>query len=234
MAISFQRSGDDLMSRQTFHAFWRNASLSLFAVVILLGALEIGARILGAKPIYGGSASIFVEDPELLWRLRPNCDIVWRGRRAGINSFGFRSPEMEYATSPRPRILVIGDSVTYGDSVAPEVTYPNLLNDMLVPGTAVNAGVPGYGVIQSFGLLRRIWDSIDPDVVIFGYCLNDCHDDLVLTHHVFSKLRERKHFSAQPVSSQGFLMRSAFWSWVQKTRWKREQRSNTNLTSNVE
>lgn len=202
------------MRSMTFRTFWINTALSVAAVAVFLGALEIGARILGARPIYGGSASIFVEDRELLWRLRRNCNVVWRGHRAGINSMGLRSPEIDYAASPHPKILVIGDSITYGDGVATDETYPRRLEKRIDDATVINAGIPGYGTIQSFGLLERIGDHLAPDLVIYGYCLNDCHDDLILMRHHRAKYVEKRLLKVLPATAPAVLFRSAFWSWL--------------------
>lgn len=97
-----------------------------------------------------------------------------------INSRGLR--DREYAV-PKPqqvhRILVLGDSVTFGDGVKAEDTYPKQLEEILSgppdgpEAEVLNAGVRGYNTFQELTLLREAGLAYAPDTVIVGYVLND-------------------------------------------------------------
>lgn len=76
----------------------------------------------------------------------------------------------------RPRIVVLGDSLTYGEGIALNHTYPRVLADILShdhPVEVLNLGVRGA---QSEDiLLTALWalDQLQPDLVVYGMCLND-------------------------------------------------------------
>lgn len=97
-----------------------------------------------------------------------------------INSRGFRGPEV----SPEPppgvrRIVVIGDSETFGMRLLPEDTFPGALEQALAvadPSTryeVLNLGVPGYNTAQERRILTERALPLQPDTVLVYYVLND-------------------------------------------------------------
>jgi len=99
------------------------------------------------------------------------------------NSFGFR--EREFAI-PKPdnvfRIMVLGDSLTWGAGLAVEERYTNRLEKYLnerLRGKfpkrieVLNFGIPGGPTIAERDILRTFIDLVNPDLVIVGFCLND-------------------------------------------------------------
>jgi lysophospholipase L1-like esterase len=99
------------------------------------------------------------------------------------NSFGFR--EREFAI-PKPdnvfRIMVLGDSLTWGAGLAVEERYTNRLEKYLnerLKGKfpkrieVLNFGIPGGPTIAERDILRTFIDLVNPDLVIVGFCLND-------------------------------------------------------------
>ena len=86
-------------------------------------------------------------------------------------------------TSPFPpkskrqfRIMVVGDSLTYGYGVREEETYPMQIETALKKNfniEVLNLGVSGY---QSEDLLKIITEYtplLQPNLIIYGVCLND-------------------------------------------------------------
>ncbi|MDH3280039.1 MAG: SGNH/GDSL hydrolase family protein [Gammaproteobacteria bacterium] len=79
------------------------------------------------------------------------------------------------------RIAVIGDSITFGLRVAREANYTERLEYLLnahMTGRAaryevLNFGVVGYNITQIAENLRARVSTYQPDLVIYGYCLND-------------------------------------------------------------
>jgi hypothetical protein len=49
--------------------------------------------------------------------------------------------------------------------------------------------VYGYGAIQCFGWMRRLWDRVRPAVVVFVHCGNDFSDDLRHSRGSYNKVR---------------------------------------------
>jgi lysophospholipase L1-like esterase len=76
----------------------------------------------------------------------------------------------------RLRIMIVGDSLTYGYGVREEETYAMQIETALKRDFAVevlNLGVSGH---QSEDILKRIKEYthlLQPDLIIYGVCLND-------------------------------------------------------------
>ena len=99
-------------------------------------------------------------------------------RREGINSHGFRG---RAPSDPKTgtRIVVLGDSFTYGLGVGVEQTYPAALERLLdeTPGVGpvevLNLGVTAYSLHDLAAVLEHRALALEPDLVIVGYVLND-------------------------------------------------------------
>ena len=101
----------------------------------------------------------------------------WHGKLHVYNEDGMRR------TTPFPprqpeicRIMVIGDSLTYGKGVALEDTYPSLLQAQLAAEFRVevlNLGVSGLQSEDLFSILTNFAPRLQPDLIVYGVCLND-------------------------------------------------------------
>ena len=93
------------------------------------------------------------------------------------NSLGLRHPELDEKSDDEFRVLVLGDSITFGDYVAFEETYPALLDRRLEGRrpqvTVINAGLPGASASDELHHYLEIADAVDPDLVLVGMYLND-------------------------------------------------------------
>jgi hypothetical protein len=82
---------------------------------------------------------------------------------------GFRVPVDKGASShPRPLILALGCSCTYGYATRAEDAYPYLAGRSL-NGTSKNAGVSGYGLSQMFLLAKKLLPALKPDYLLIQY-----------------------------------------------------------------
>jgi hypothetical protein len=131
-----------------------------------------------------GMPGFFVADAQLGQRLAPGYDGWFAGVPVKINSLGFRDPR-EYAVDKPAgayRILVLGDSVTFGHGAIYDATYPYLLEQRLrqwrsaVDWQVWNLGVPGYNTSQELAYLQRVGPLYRPDLVIVGFFENDLQD----------------------------------------------------------
>jgi len=93
------------------------------------------------------------------------------------NSLGLRHPELGPKSDDEFRVLVLGDSITFGDYVSFEETYTALLESRLkgrYPRVSViNAGLPGAGASDELYHYLEICDAVDADLVLIGLYLND-------------------------------------------------------------
>jgi lysophospholipase L1-like esterase len=93
-----------------------------------------------------------------------------------LNSLGFRGSE--WLDEPNTnKILALGDSYTFGWALADHETFPaqleTQLQDVSYAVHVLNAGIPGYNTRQELGLLRQIIQTVQPDLVIVGFVMND-------------------------------------------------------------
>jgi lysophospholipase L1-like esterase len=173
-------------------------SFFLVMVVVALGLLvvfEAWARAHLTRVVAARVSGPFIEsNPDLLVRYTP------RGRRLvpgahvrilkhqlsgrdidmRINSLGFRGPEL---TKPKRadefRVLVLGDSITWGDYLPEDEVYVEQAERRLNPSPdgrrveLINAGVGDVGTREGVDILKESGLEAQPDLVVVGFYLND-------------------------------------------------------------
>jgi len=161
-------------------------------IVVLASAVALTAAAVGVElwvratwdPVRG-RPGLFVGDAARIEKLAPGYDGWYAGVPVHTNSLGFRDPR-EYKIRKGPktfRVLVLGDSVTFGHGSLYETTYPYLLEQKLrswrgdVEWQVWNLGVPGYSTAQELAYLRDVGPIYRPDVVIVAFFENDVRDD---------------------------------------------------------
>jgi len=111
------------------------------------------------------------------WITKPNLrDMrVFLTKVLNTNSKGFRGKrEYSYAKDPnKVRILILGDSFTFGEGVSDNETYAYYLQEMLPDAEVINMGVHGYGHDQMLVLLREEGIKYKPDIIILGFLAMD-------------------------------------------------------------
>jgi lysophospholipase L1-like esterase len=152
---------------------------AVVAAAISLIAIEIWVR--SAWDDSRGQPGFFLSDAVRGQRLASNYDGWFAGVPAHTNSLGFRDTR-EYSLAKTPgtfRILVLGDSVTFGHGALYETSYPYLVEQRLrewrpeVKWEVWNLGVPGYDTAQELAYLREVGERYAPDLVIIGFFSND-------------------------------------------------------------
>lgn len=100
------------------------------------------------------------------------------------NAHGFRTREFFPKQTNDYRIVILGDSFTYGYNANQSRTYPavleRLLREKVAPNiTVYSLGVPGYSTIQ-YALLTSVYlDYLKPDLVIVAEDVSDFEEDRV-------------------------------------------------------
>ena len=122
-------------------------------------------------------------DPSKGWATRPNIRnmTVFDNKTLNTGPDGFRmTRELSAKKTAKGRILVLGDSFTFGDEVSDRETYPYYLQQMLPDFDIINAGVHGYGHDQMLILLKEVAPKLKPDFVVIGYMPWDAKRNVLL------------------------------------------------------
>lgn len=161
--------------------------LILLGLAVGLAVSEAGLRVWDrleqsreqAVNFYDCADKLYAHDSTIGWRLVPNETCRQRTVEYDIqyktNSKGLRDDEEHsYAKdTSKKRIIVLGDSHTFGQGVAAENTFGKLLQKK-TGAEVLNFGVPGYDAGQYYIALKTEGMKYDPDIVIFDfYFLND-------------------------------------------------------------
>jgi lysophospholipase L1-like esterase len=135
-----------------------------------------------------------------------------------INSLGFRGDDV--APEPRPgvpRILMLGDSITWGDYVRDEETYvrqtANALEATLgYPVEAINAGVGDTGSQEQIDILEESGLQTHPDIVVLGFYLNDSRPAWGFSAELLERNWVRRHSLLVDKVYEKFEL----WRWIQR------------------
>lgn len=148
------------------------------SVLVTLLLAEVALRILGIGEIRRGSPwfaggnhprYLFQADPVSGYALRPGFhgrEIAFTGEfeiPVEIGPLGMR--EHRHTAGPRPSVLALGDSMTFGEGVPADRTWSAVLEREA--GIRVhNGGVPGYSTCQMTGHARVLLPRLRPDFVV--------------------------------------------------------------------
>ncbi len=162
--------------------------ISLLSTCLVLGALELAARQLGAKELNDPRDALtrmFVPDPDMFWALRPGFVgqgqaflYRWANEPLVINLHGMRGPPVSVKKPEGvKRIVVMGGSHPMGMWVKQSEVYSSLverqLNERGGNWQVLNAAVAGYTSWQGVVQLREQLLRFSPDIVISDLGHND-------------------------------------------------------------
>jgi lysophospholipase L1-like esterase len=126
--------------------------------------------------------NVFMKDPDhvLPHRLRPGAQGSLFQSRISINSLGFRGPEISTNKGKAYRIFALGESTTYGCTLAPsDKPWPEVLEQMIQqrlkpsrPVEVINAGVPAYNLEHNLYRLPQDILPLKPDMIISYHGVN--------------------------------------------------------------
>lgn len=174
-----------------------NLLLASASIVVTLCLAEGVARLLWQPGVY---APVIRIHPDYGWALQPGSHFhgldTDRGfdYRIAINALGHRDPEHQH-TSQQRRVLVLGDSMTFGPGVEVGQRFTEVLGDSLGADLEVlNSGVGGWGTDQEFLYLCKEGFALGPDLVILTLCMsNDVLNNML--DHAFLDVPSKPRFS---------------------------------------
>ncbi len=174
--------------------------LALFAVALLLGAVEIGLRVHHSLQVQSSGAANDLANLALpSWKchhaLKPLKAAVRRNPDTHLpvevrtNSLGLRGPEVSL---PKPgnvyRILYLGDDAVFASELPEEECFAKLIEQALPSAEGrryevINAGIPGYCPLLSFLQFKHSLASLEPDLLILNLDMSDVADDHQYRRH---------------------------------------------------
>jgi lysophospholipase L1-like esterase len=209
------------------------ALLSVGSILLVLLTAEAAARLarvsVGTVQINRGVVRASA-DPKLGFELRPNSfvasEVDYR-----VNGEGFRGPALQPKRPGVKRVAVLGDSIVFGYWVAEGDAFPAQLGAILGPRVeTLNLGVPGYNLDQEVENLRNRVDVLRPDVVVFGFCLNDLEGLLSFEYGLTQARREARSGPRRALES--LLSFSRFAAWIEYRLTERDARAEFARTRN--
>ncbi len=162
----------------------------LIILLLLLGAAEIGLRLFTAETMFlspksdaywkstlqtrlaNTDASALLPpdlafDAQLGWRMKPG----YTAPDLHHDSHGYRVTAETTTDAPAARILLLGDSFTYGLGVRDNETYGQQLAT-LTGKKVINTGIAAHSIDQSLLLWETEGKAIQPQTVILGYAVD--------------------------------------------------------------
>ena len=174
---------------------WRNFFFSVLVVALSLCAvavfLEVGIRIAFHEKReyslemwkYAKELKRTAEDPKVGHEHIPGKSGRFMGVEISINSHKLREREVAFEKPAGvKRILMLGDSVTFGWGVAFDQTTSKQLEALLNPSNGprkyevINAGVGNYNTQMEVQYFFNEGVKYSPDMVILNYFINDAEE----------------------------------------------------------
>ncbi|HSS50736.1 MAG TPA: GDSL-type esterase/lipase family protein [Thermoanaerobaculia bacterium] len=151
-----------------------------------MGLAEILVRTFWPQPAFYASPGLYVLDPKVGHRMKPGLKGVLGNfaeftTQVRVNQLGIRGPEVGPLRPGVRRVLVLGDSFSFGMGVEEQDAFPAQLAAELgrrgVPAEGINAGIGGYGVPDEVRWFEQYGREIHPDVIVLGiFTGNDLQD----------------------------------------------------------
>ncbi len=158
---------------------------------------------------------------DVVYELKPNAKLHFFYKDQNelinyqINSLGLRSPEISSPKQPGTvRILVLGDSVTFGVRIDQTNIYTARLEQLLnqwaqsnnktVKVEVLNPSTCGWNTFQEVSYLKHYASQLQPDLVLLQFSMNDIDDPLVhMGTTIFYHIKElpSEYFPAPPGDS---------------------------------
>ena len=162
-----------------------NAGLIAASLVFLSLALEVVLRFANYNPFgeffENERRAVFIQpsqNPLRIFEAAPDTTGEGWGTHITINHAGFRGRDYP-AQKPinTYRVVVIGDSIAFGNNLPEDKNYPAVLEKMFAKSgrsvEVLNLALGGYDTLQEVATLEDIGLAFSPDLVVLGYCIND-------------------------------------------------------------
>jgi lysophospholipase L1-like esterase len=156
-----------------------NIALSALLGLAALAALE-GYLRYTIPPMQEGRLYEYSAQGKRFKLMKPLADMRIFGARVQTNELGFRDnrPRVAAKQPGEFRIVVLGDSFTFGPGVEYEHLYTSLLRSRLARAhpevSVINLAVEGYNIMQYQAVLEEVALKLQPDLLVLAmFPVND-------------------------------------------------------------
>ncbi|MEO6545840.1 MAG: hypothetical protein ABIP05_17600 [Nitrospiraceae bacterium] len=180
----------------------------------------------------------FQRDEQLGWLPRPHMagehPYYDRVIPFQTNSRGWRDREYPLAAGSRTtRIVVLGDSFSWGYYVKDQEVYPKVLESLMGETDVINLGVPGFATDQEIQYFKRAALPYQPDTVILAFYLDNIYEaDGKLVRQALANPTEESSSTAQlqgkPEAGPVLRVKQFLIGHSALYRWGREQLTTNN------
>ena len=107
----------------------------------------------------------------------------------------------------RTRIVLLGDSFSFGNGMDLNETFPEILRKKLGENVdIINLGVPGYDINNQYIIYEQIGKKFNPDLVIIQFTTNDWNKKKIIEQDGIKRINLSQ---ATHVDPKGFLVSSS-------------------------
>ena len=177
------------MSRVSSRELAARVLLVVLSSVLSLGSAEVLFRWYAGRtfdrkfPPWTGN--LVVVRGAQVFAFKPHASGVFPGNVDRKRTFPYRTNAHGLRDRDRPakapgtkRVLVIGDSYTWGYAIAEEEAFPQVAERLLAERgrpdiEVINGGIPDYNSRQERQLLEQLMPIYQPDAVFLAYVVND-------------------------------------------------------------
>lgn len=167
--------------------FAGNGIVVLAAVLVMFGLFEVLCRTFLNTGMqyhvemwrYAVELKRISENSAIGHEHRPGANARLMGVDVAINAHGLRNDEIEIAKpKDTARILMLGDSITFGwgvpfDDTMTKVLERELRNREALPVDVINTGVGNYNTSMEVEYFLERGNAFAPDIVVLNYFIND-------------------------------------------------------------
>jgi hypothetical protein len=157
-------------------------ALVLFLAFLVVAELAFRAvRFLVKGPDIARASTIY--DADLGWRLNTRREKITGTNKCGETVIAERHDHPYLVKKPQyhndSRVLFLGDSSTHAHEVSSGRAYYDVFEELTKDRYSVfAAGIGGFGSLQEYLLLQRVWTEVEPNIVIWQLHKNDVSNNV--------------------------------------------------------
>jgi hypothetical protein len=145
-------------------------NLIIFSIIVI--SCEIFLKSFKISQLMGIDSKILTFKDGIHF-LTPNSSGLVFSKRVFIDKNGNRVPKEEIKINQNENIIIIGDSVAFGNGVVEKDTFVGLMRTQLKSYNFINTSVPGYDLLHHEKNLEKIEKYNNIKKIIYFLTLND-------------------------------------------------------------